>query len=321
MTAMAAAIQRQRFIDQLPNVRGTIKFDALLSKITWFRVGGPADVLFTPKDEDDLCTFLGALPDEVPVTVIGVGSNLLVRDGGLDGVVIKLGAAFSKVEILADHQVRAGAAAFDVAVAKKAMEASIAGLEFLRGIPGTVGGALRMNAGAYERETKDVLIEAEGVTRSGQKVKLSQKDMGFSYRHSSAPDDVLFTSALFQGTPGDQSEIAERMEGITEARESSQPVRSRTGGSTFKNPHTDEAAGRKAWQLIDAAGCRGASIGDAQVSEQHCNFLINNGSASSEDLERLGEKVRSEVAKSSGINLEWEIRRIGRPLDRGASGT
>jgi len=318
---MAAARQRQNFIDQLPDVRGTLKFEASLSKITWFRVGGPAQVLFTPKDEDDLSFFLNELPADVPLTVIGVGSNLLVRDGGIDGVVIKLGAAFAKVETLADHQVRAGAAAFDVAVAKKAMESSIAGLEFLRGIPGTVGGALRMNAGAYDRETKDVLIEAEAMTRRGGKIKFSQKDMGFSYRHSSAPDDVLFTSALFQGVPGDQADIAKRMDGITEARESSQPVRSRTGGSTFKNPHTDKAGGRKAWQLIDAAGCRGASIGDAQISEQHCNFLINNGSASAEDLERLGEKVRSEVAKSSGINLEWEIRRIGRPLDGGASGT
>lgn len=318
---MAAATQRQSFIDQLPDVRGSLKFDAPLSKITWFHVGGPAQVLFTPKDEEDLSSFLSALPEEVPVTVIGVGSNLLVRDGGIDGVVIKLGAAFSKIEILEGHRVCAGAAAFDVAVAKKAMEASIAGLEFLRGIPGTIGGALRMNAGAYERETKDVLIEAEGVTRSGEKIKFSQEDMGFSYRHSSAPDDILFVSALLQGAEGDPKEISARMEGITEARESTQPIRSRTGGSTFKNPHTDEAGGRKAWQLIDAAGCRGASIGDAQVSEQHCNFLINNGSASAEDLERLGEKVRSEVAKSSGINLEWEIRRIGRPLDGGASGT
>ena len=316
-----AAREQQSLIDRLPAVRGSYKLDAPLSKITWFRVGGPAQVLFAPRDEEDLSSFLQTLPEDIPVTVMGVGSNLLVRDGGIEGVVIKLGAAFAKVEILEDHRVRAGAAAFDVAVAKKAMEASIAGLEFFRGIPGTIGGALRMNAGAYQRETKDVLIQAVGYDRSGKKVEFNQKDMGFSYRHSSAPDDVLFVSALFQGVKGDRAEIASRMEGITEARESSQPVRERTGGSTFKNPGTDESGGRKAWQLIDAAGCRGVSIGDAQVSEQHCNFLINRGSASAKDLEQLGEKVRSEVAKSTGINLEWEIRRIGRPLDGGASGT
>ncbi len=311
---MNAAATHASLLDQLPAVRGKLRADAPLSDYTWFRVGGPADILFSPKDTDDLCSFLKALPEDIPVTVLGVGSNVLIRDGGLDGVVIRLGAGFAKVEPEGPHRLRAGAAALDVAVAKKAMKASITGLEFMRGIPGTVGGALRMNAGAYGRELTDVLIAATAVTRTGEKVILKHDDMGFSYRHSSAPKDFIFVDAVLQGEAGTEDIIRERMDDITDAREASQPVRSRTGGSTFKNPDPEQSGGRKAWQLIDAAGCRGLRIGDAQVSEQHCNFLINLGMATAEDLEKLGEAVRLEVEKNTGITLEWEIRRIGRSL-------
>ena len=304
-------------IDRLPAVRGRLQTNADMSAITWFRVGGPAEIMFVPKDIDDLCAFLTDLPQDVPVTVMGVGSNLLVRDGGIEGVVIRLGAGFNYVHIEADHYVRVGAATLDVNVAKKALKASIAGLEFLRGIPGAMGGALRMNAGAYEKEIKDVFVEALAVTRGGEKLVLKHEDMGFSYRHTSAPDELIFTEAVLQGEAGNPDHIAERMSGITEARELTQPIRSRTGGSTFKNPDPEQSGGRKAWQLIDEAGCRGRSVGDAQVSEQHCNFLINRGSATAKELEKLGEIVRSEVEKKTGIILEWEIRRIGRPRKGG----
>lgn len=293
-------------IDRLPETRGQLIPDAPLAPLTWFRVGGPAEVLFRPADADDLAHFLGACPAEVPVTVIGVGSNLLVRDGGVPGVVIRLGKGFNSVEVLDGFRVRAGTAALDMAVARTAMEAGIAGLEFFRGIPGSVGGALRMNGGAYEKETKDVLIEAEGVTRGGDKVTYSVADMGYSYRHSSAPADVYFTSAIFQGSDGDRAEIEKRMNEITERRETTQPIRTRTGGSTFKNPE-----GHKSWQLIDAAGCRGLVRGGAQVSEKHCNFLINTGEATAADIEDLGEEVRARVKETSGVTLDWEIRRIG----------
>ncbi len=293
-------------IDRLPETRGQLIPDAPLAPLTWFRVGGPAEVLFRPADADDLAAFLGACPAEIPVTVIGVGSNLLVRDGGVPGVVIRLGKGFNSVEVLDGFRVRAGTAALDMAVARTAMEAGIAGLEFFRGIPGSVGGALRMNGGAYEKETKDVLIEAEGVTRGGARVTYSVADMGYSYRHSSAPADVYFTSALFQGSEGDRAEIEKRMNEITERRETSQPIRTRTGGSTFKNPE-----GHKSWQLIDAAGCRGLVRGGAQVSEKHCNFLINTGEATAADIEDLGEDVRARVKETSGVTLDWEIRRIG----------
>ena len=267
-----------------------------------------------PADPDDLAEFLHGLPSDVPVTVVGVGSNLLVRDGGVRGVVIRLASGFNLITIEAEGRVRAGAAALDVAVAKRAAKASIAGLEFMRGIPGSVGGALCMNAGAYEREIKDVVVEAVAIDRDGNRHVLSVDDMGLSYRHSDVPRDFIFIEALFQGTPGEQQEIERRMQGVTEVREASQPVRTHTGGSTFKNPSLERSGGRKAWQLIDEAGCRGLTLGGAQVSEQHCNFLINRGDASAADLENLGEKVRSEVEKSSGIKLEWEIRRIGQPL-------
>ncbi len=301
-------------IDDLPQVRGELIPDAPMAPLTWFRVGGPAEVLFRPADADDLASFLKGCPQEVPVTIVGVGSNLLVRDGGVPGVVIRMGKPFMGVEVLGGHRVRAGTAALDMAVARTAMEAGLAGLEFFRGIPGSIGGALRMNGGAYEKETKDVLIEAEGVTRAGDIVTYSVADMGYSYRHSSAPADVYFTSALFQGVLGDKAEIERRMNEITERRETSQPIRTRTGGSTFKNPD-----GHKSWQLIDAAGCRGLKRGGAQVSEKHCNFLINTGDATASDIEELGEEVRARVKETSGVTLDWEIRRIGRTQDEASS--
>jgi len=291
---------------KLPQLRGRLLANQSLAELTWFRVGGPAQVLFMPEGADDLAYLLAHLPPEIPVTVVGLGSNLIVRDGGVPGVVVRLGRAFGDVTIEADARVRAGAAAPDVRVAKAAQEAGIAGLAFLRGIPGAIGGALRMNGGAYGGETKDILIEARGVDRKGKRLVLTNADMRYSYRHCGAPEDVIFTDALFQGAPGDPQKIAAEMEKITESRESTQPVKSRTGGSTFKNP-----PGNKAWQLIDAAGCRGLVVGDAQVSEMHCNFLINRGKASAADIETLGETVRARVKETSGVELEWEIKRIG----------
>jgi UDP-N-acetylmuramate dehydrogenase len=263
-------------------------------------------VLFMPDSEQDLAYFLKHLPAEIPVTVIGLGSNLIVRDGGVPGVVIRLGRGFNEVKAEPHVRVRAGAAVPDLRVARVAQEAGIAGLAFLRGIPGAIGGALRMNGGAYGRETGDVLIEARGVDRQGRARVFSNSDMHYSYRHCGAPEDVIFTEALFAGTPGDPATIAAEMDKITESREATQPIKSRTGGSTFKNP-----PGRKAWELIDAAGCRGLTVGDAQVSELHCNFLINRGNASAADIETLGETVRRRVKESSGVELEWEIKRIG----------
>jgi UDP-N-acetylmuramate dehydrogenase len=291
---------------RLPKLRGRLLANQSLAELTWFRVGGPAQVLFMPEDEADLAYMLAGLPEEIPVTVIGLGSNLIVRDGGVPGVVVRLGRGFGEVKIEVGGRIRAGAAVPDVKVGRAAQEAGLAGLAFFRGIPGAVGGALRMNGGAYGRETKDTLIEARGVDRVGRVHVFTNGDMGFSYRHCGVPEDVIFTEALFQGTPGDRSAIAVEMERITEAREATQPIKSRTGGSTFKNP-----PGHKAWHLIDAAGCRGLRVGDAQVSEMHCNFLINLGNASAADIETLGETVRERVKKNSGIELEWEIKRIG----------
>ena len=303
---MAARASLPHLIDRLPSVRGELVADAPLAPLTWFRVGGPAEVMFRPADADDLAAFLAGCPADVPVTIIGVGSNLLVRDGGVPGVVIRLGRPFMNVEIAKGNRVRAGTAALDVAVARAAQEAGIAGLEFYRGIPGSIGGARRMNGGAYGRETRDVLIEAVAVDRAGKRHVLSNADMHYSYRHCGAPDDLIFVEALFQGTPGDKGEIQARMDEITASREATQPIRTRTGGSTFKNPD-----GHKSWQLIDAAGCRGLKRGGAQVSELHCNFLINTGAASAADIEDLGEEVRARVKSQSGVTLEWEIRRIG----------
>lgn len=306
---MAAHAPASSLIERLPRVRGELVANAPLAPFTWFRVGGPAEVLFRPADADDLAAFLAGTPTDVPVTVIGVGSNLLVRDGGVAGVVIRLGGkGFSHIEALGGHRLRAGTAALDVAVARAAQEAGIAGLEFYRGIPGSIGGALRMNGGAYGRETKDVLVEAVAIDRQGRRHVLSNADMGYSYRHCGAPEDLIFVEAIFQGEAGDKAEIQRRMDEITAKREESQPIRMRTGGSTFKNPE-----GHKSWQLIDAAGCRGLVRGGAQVSELHCNFLINTGAASAADLEGLGEEVRARVKAKSGVVLEWEIRRIGEP--------
>ncbi len=292
--------------EKMPELRGRLLPSQSLAELTWFRVGGPAQVLFTPEGEGDLAYFLARLPLEIPVIVVGLGSNLIVRDGGVAGVVIRLGRGFSDIRIEPEHRIRAGAAVPDVKVARAAQEASIAGLAFYRGIPGAIGGALRMNAGAYGGETKDVLIEARGVDRAGRVRVFANADMHYTYRHCGAPDDVIFTQALFQGAPGDPAEIAAAMDKITESRELTQPIKSRTGGSTFKNP-----PGAKAWQLVDAAGCRGFVVGDAQVSEMHCNFLINRGRATAADIETLGETVRARVKAASGIDLEWEIKRIG----------
>jgi UDP-N-acetylmuramate dehydrogenase len=291
---------------RMPGLRGRLIANQPLAELTWFRVGGPAQVLFTPQDTEDLAMLLAQLPAEVPVTVIGLGSNLIVRDGGVAGVVIRLGRGSSEIAIESGYRVRAGTAVPDVKVARAAQEASIAGLSFLRGIPGSIGGALRMNGGAYGGETKDVLVLARGVDRAGRILSFANADMHYSYRHCGAPDDVIFTEAVFQGAPGDPAVIAAEMDKITESREATQPIKSRTGGSTFKNP-----PGHKAWQLIDAAGCRGLQIGGAQVSTMHCNFLINLGGATAADIETLGETVRARVKETSGVILDWEIKRIG----------
>ena len=291
-----------------PKLRGRLLPNQPLAELTWFRVGGPAQVLFMPEDEADLAYFLQVLAVAIPVTVIGLGSNLIVRDGGIPGVVVRLGRGFNDIAV-EDHRIRVGAAVPDVKVARAAQEAGIAGLSFLRGIPGAIGGALRMNGGAYGRETKDALISARAVDRAGRVHELSVSDMHYAYRHCGTPEDFIFTEATFQGATGDRAAIAAEMNKITEAREATQPIKSRTGGSTFKNP-----PGQKAWQLIDAAGCRGLIIGGAQVSELHCNFLINLGDATATDIETLGETIRKRVKQTSGIDLEWEIKRLGSPV-------
>jgi UDP-N-acetylmuramate dehydrogenase len=291
---------------RIPGLRGRLLANQPLAELTWFRVGGPAQVLFSPQDTEDLAALLAQLPAEVPVTVVGLGSNLIVRDGGVAGVVIRLGRGFGEIAAEDGYRVRAGTAVPDVKVARAAQEAAIGGLSFLRGIPGSIGGALRMNGGAYGGETKDVLVEARGVDRAGRIVTFTNADMHYSYRHCGAPEDVIFTEAVFQGAPGDPAVIAAEMDKITESREATQPIKSRTGGSTFKNP-----PGHKAWQLIDAAGCRGLQIGGAQVSPMHCNFLINLGGATAADIESLGETVRARVKETSGVVLDWEIKRIG----------
>ncbi|MEM8689515.1 MAG: UDP-N-acetylmuramate dehydrogenase [Pseudomonadota bacterium] len=293
--------------ENLPPVRGRLRPNVEMATLTWFKVGGPADAVFAPADEDDLAEFLAALPERVPVYPVGIGSNLLVRDGGVEGVIIRLGREFGTITVEDGFKIRAGAAAPDVRVAGAALEAGIGGLTFLRGIPGTIGGALRMNGGAYGQETKDVLIEARAVDRNGNRHVLSVDEMNYSYRHCGAPENLIFTSALLQGEKGDAGEISAAMDAITEAREASQPIKSRTGGSTFKNPD-----GHKAWQLIDKAGMRGFRVGSAQVSEKHCNFLINEGGATAAQIEELGETVRAKVKETSGVELDWEIKRIGR---------
>ena len=290
-------------------VRGRLQEKVALAPFTWFRVGGPAEILFSPDDEADLAAFMKALPGEVPVTVLGLASNTLVRDGGIGGVVIRLSPRGFGHATAEGTRLTVGAALPDVKAARAAADAAIAGLEFFRGIPGGIGGALRMNAGAYGGETKDRLVSARAVDRKGAVHELTNADFGYAYRHSEAPADFVFTEATFEGEPGDPAEILAAMEAITDKREETQPVKSRTGGSTFKNP-----PGEKAWQLIDAAGCRGLTVGGAQMSELHCNFMLNLGDASADDLERLGETVRGRVRERSGIALDWEIKRVGVPL-------
>jgi UDP-N-acetylmuramate dehydrogenase len=290
----------------LPELRGKLKADAGLKDYTWFRVGGPAEVLYSPADEADLAYFLRNAPSDIPITTIGLGSNLLVRDGGIEGVVIRLGKGFGEIKVEEGSRLRAGAAVPDVKVARAAADAGISGLSFYRGIPGCVGGALRMNGGAHGRETKEVVVEARGVDRKGEVHVLPVAELHYEYRHCGAPEDLIFTEALFQGEPGDPAKILAEMDDIVAYREQAQPIKSRTGGSTFKNP-----PGKKAWQLIDAAGCRGLAVGDAKVSEMHCNFLINEGNASGADIEELGETVRARVKENSGVELEWEIKRLG----------
>lgn len=293
------------YLEKLPHVRGRLVENACLSRLSWFRTGGPAEVLFEPADEADLVNFLRHLPCDVPITVIGVGSNLLVRDGGVKGVVIRLGRAFADIKIRGDI-VKAGAAAMDVHVAKAAAKAGVTGLEFLIGVPGTVGGALRMNAGAYGQEIEDVLAHAHAVDRYGHIHEFRPDDFNFSYRHCEIPEHMIFLNASFNVKSGQEEAVRKRMAEINEQRQDTQPIGTRTGGSTFKNPE-----GQKAWELIDAAGCRGMTIGDAQVSEKHCNFLINRGDAKAADIELLGETVRNKVKEHSGVELEWEIQRIG----------
>jgi UDP-N-acetylmuramate dehydrogenase len=302
MNASAA----KRLLERLPKVRGELEENAPLDRETWFRAGGPADVLFRPADRDDLIEFIKKKPKDVPVTVIGYGSNLLVRDGGVAGVVVRMGKRMAEIEV-AGGEVSAGAGAGDVAVSAAARDAGLAGMEFLSGIPGTIGGALRMNAGAYGREMKDIVVECKALDPEGELHKLKLSDLGFAYRHCGVPEDWIFTSAVMRGTRDDKARIAERMAEIRRQREESQPLRTRTGGSTFANP-----PGHKAWKLIDEAGCRGFKVGGAMVSEKHTNFLINTGAASAADIENLGEEVRRRVKAKSGVTLEWEIRRIGR---------
>lgn len=301
------------FLDRLPPVRGKLVADEELAPFTWFRVGGKADALFLPKDEDDLADFFAKLDPIIPVTVLGAASNVIVRDGGIAGVVVRLGPAFGKVTT-DGSRVTAGAAALDARVSVAAANAGIAGLEFFSGVPGTIGGALRMNAGCYGRETKDVLIEARALTRDGRRVTLSNADFHFSYRHTEAPEDLIFVEALFEGTKDEPAAILERIEALKARRETTQPIREKTGGSTFANPDPPGTPNqRSSWKLVDEAGMRGARRGGAQVSELHCNFLLNVGDATAADIEGLGEDVRAAVKAKSGVELRWEIKRIGRP--------
>ncbi len=304
---MAARQSSLALLERLPQVRGRYQADASLDRVTWFRVGGPAEVLFRPADAEDLAAFVAGKPADVPVTVIGVASNLLVRDGGIRGVVVRLAKGFAEIAI-DGLRVTAGAGTLDATLAQTCRQAGVGGLEFFSGIPGTVGGALRMNAGAYGRETRDVLVSARAVDARGALRTLDAQDLGLRYRHSDVPADWIFTDAVFRGEAATPAAIEARMREIAQSRESTQPVRARTGGSTFKNP-TDPVG--KAWELIDAAGCRGLRVGGAQVSDKHCNFLINTGTATAHDLEALGEEVRRRVRAATGVELEWEIRRVG----------
>ena len=305
--------EETNYIGQVPmRVRGALHKDAPLAKLVWFKSGGSADWLFEPADLDDLTSFLGGLEPGTPVMALGLGSNLIIRDGGVPGVVVRLGKAFSSVEVKRDCVIECGGGAPGILVASSARDAGIAGLEFLRGIPGTVGGFVRMNGGAYGREVADILLDCDVVMQGGDCMNIPAEDLDYTYRHSRLPDGAIVVSARFKGVPGDPAVIGAEMDRIAAERENSQPLRTKTGGSTFKNP-TRDANGPKAWQLVDAAGCRGLRKGDAQVSEKHANFLINLGQATSADIEGLGEEVRRRVAEKTGENLEWEIKRVGRP--------
>lgn len=305
---MSGAALLKKLEPNLEGIRGRLTPDALMSKLTWFQVGGPADVLFQPADEDDLALFLQQLPEDIPVMVVGVGSNLLVRDGGVDGVVIRLSAkGFGMAEEAGDNRIMAGAAIPDKRLAAKALELGLGGFEFYHGIPGGIGGALRMNAGANGTETTNRVLEVHAIDRKGEKHILSHDDMGYTYRHSAAAKDLIFTKAILEGFPDEQTAIQRRMDEVQHHRETVQPVKEKTGGSTFKNPE-----GHSSWKLVDEAGLRGFKLGGAQMSEMHCNFMINTGDATASDLENLGEHVRAQVLEKTGITLDWEIKRIGR---------
>lgn len=301
-------------VGKLPPVRGKYLENAPLADMTWLRVGGPAEVLFLPADEADLARFLTETPDEIPVHILGAGSNTLVRDGGVPGVVIRLTAPFGKVEAISETRLKAGAAALDKKVAQAAAKAGIAGMEFFTGVPGAIGGAIRMNAGCYGTETKDILVEAVALDRAGRRLIVTPNELGYAYRHSDAPEDWIFVEATFEGTPDDPTGITARMDEITARRETTQPIREKTSGSTFKNPDPPGTLNqRKAWQLIDQTGWRGRKIGGACFSEHHANFLINDGTASAADLEAVGEGARADIKAATGIDLHWEVRRIGTP--------
>lgn len=315
---MMAVAKTPGWVERLPAVRGRYTPAVALSRTVWFRAGGPADVMFRPADVADLAHFLAARPAGLPVTAVGLGSNLLVRDGGVEGVVVRLRQGFRDIAVAWDGTralVEVGAGALDIAVARHCRAAGIDGLAFLSGVPGTVGGALRMNAGAYGSEMADVVVEARALDGNGAMHTLSPDAIGFSYRHSTVPDDWIFVSAVLAGRRGDPAAIARRMDEIDAAREASQPIRARTGGSTFANP-----PGRKAWALIDEAGCRGLARGGARISEKHCNFIVNTGDATAADIESLGEEVRRRVKEKTGVSLRWEIHRIGRHRTRGPVG-
>lgn len=296
----------ERFQDVMPELRGRLKANSLMSEITWFRVGGPAQLLYTPADEADLSYFMKNKPVDLPITVIGLGSNLLVRDGGIPGIVVRLGRGFNSIEALGDNKIKVGTAVPDMKLARAAAEHGVAGLSFYRGIPGSIGGALRMNAGAHGGETRDYLVEARAVDSEGNIHTFSAEEMGHTYRNCALPYNFIFTEAIFKGQPGDKDEIEKANAEVVAYREEKQPVKDRTGGSTFKNP-----PGHSSWKLIDEAGLRGFKIGGAKVSEKHCNFLINEGDATGTDLETLGETVRKRVFEKSGVKLDWEIKRLG----------
>ncbi len=314
MADAARHMDKPDWLNALPALRGKLLDNVSMADLCWFRVGGPADIVFMPADSDDLAAFLKAVPQQVPLTVLGAGSNVLIRDGGLRGVTIRLGAAFGKVTQIDETTIEAGAACLDVRLARAAAEMSLSGLAFYRGIPGAIGGALAMNAGAYGGETGEVLAEIDMLDRQGQMHTLTVDELNLSYRHNGLADFALYIAARFNAVPGARETIEAEMQAISDKREDSQPIKSRTGGSTFKNPSGADPDGVKAWKLIDAAGCRGLQIGDAQISEQHCNFIINHGNASAADIERLGETVRDKVKDTADIELQWEIKRLGEAI-------